>query len=370
MKNRILPLLLSAVFIIVCASSLFIGDTGAHTYNSDTWTGKISPAEPVVSAVSSNLLSQSGMKVLLRDRTADDGVFTVPIKLYSTDGVISGTMSATASDEWVTLSLSDTTLSLSNAAERTVNLRVTPKASYEDQGVLHEPPDVLTFRVEWRGNGGTIYGDFTIDNRENRTVNSGATITVAPEYYLKNVPMYLTLNSAATLKFGDPQGDFPAGTKYTFGGHDHYLFDADVIDVAASGEVAIDFSSANVNGTVLISVGSATRSVDRLTPIASDYKDDVLVIGAASSVDLGLPYEWSGISPSVTVSRLTRQNGTASWVSAGAATVSDSGGSAYLVTSGAAAGGYRIDISWSVNGHVLYEERIPFFVTCPLYGQS
>ena len=211
MKNRILPLLLAAVFIIVCASSLLVGDTTARTYNTDTWTGKISPAKTAVSAVSSDLMTTDGMNVLLRSRTADGGAFTVPIKLYSTDGVMNGTISAAASDEWVTLSLSDTALSLTNTQQRTVNLTVTPKASYEDQGVLREPPEILTFSVEWRGNGGTIFADFTIDNRESRTVNSGATITAAPEYYLKSAPLYLTLNSAATLKFGDPQGDFPAG---------------------------------------------------------------------------------------------------------------------------------------------------------------
>ena len=373
MKNRIIPLLLTAALVAVCASSLLIGDAGAHTYNTDTWTGELMPAErSAPSAVSSDLMSADGVNVFLRNRTDP---FTIPIKLVSSDGVISGVMGATASGEtadggWVSLSLSDTNLSLTNTRERTVTLTVTPRGPYDEGGVRYYPPDVLTFRTEWRGNGGTIFADFTIDNRVNRTSNDGATVTSPSEYYLKSEPMYFTLNSDATLRYGVPQGDFPAGTRYTFGSHDYCLFDADVINTTGAGTLALDLSATSASGTVSVSVGVTTYSVSEISPISSGYKDRVLLTGASDNVDLGLPYSYAGVSPSVTVSRFTRQNGTGAWTAVSSAYVTDRSGDAYITTEAAPSGTYRIDISWTVNGHVIYSERIPFFVVRPLYGQN
>ena len=374
MKNRIIPLLLAAVLVAVCASSLFITDASARTYNTDVWSGRIFPAQTASGVVSSDLMSADGVNVLLRSRT---DAFTVPIKLSSSDGVISGVMGASAtgvtgSGEWVTLSLSDTNLSLTNTPERTVTLTVTPKASYEQDGVTYDPPEVLTFRVEWRGSSGTIFADFSIDNRESRTSNDGATITSPSEYYLKSEPMYFTLNSNATLRYGSPQSDFPAGTRYSFGGAEYYLFDADVINTVGAGELAIDLSSTAATGTVNVSVGSTTYSVLQLTPVSSDYTGAVLLTGSSASVDLGLPYDFAEASPSVSIYRFTRQNGTGAWtaVSSAYVNVTDRSGSAYITTEAAPPGTYRIDISWTVNGHVIYSERIPFFVVRPLYGQN
>ena len=64
MKNRIIPLLLAAVLVAVCASSLFITDASARTYNTDVWSGRIFPAQTASGVVSSDLMSADGVNVL------------------------------------------------------------------------------------------------------------------------------------------------------------------------------------------------------------------------------------------------------------------------------------------------------------------
>lgn len=351
MKKRITPFVLAAAIILICTTVFAVGFAGARTANTDTWTGKILPKQTVDSSnVSSDLLTKNGQSVLLRNRTEE---FSVPIKLTSFDGKIKGTLSANSGSAPVSLSLSETSLSLADTATKTVTLTVSPKDGFADA-------EGVTFGVEWRGEHETLRASFFIDNRTERAEYDSATIT-APEVFLKGEPFYITANVRATLRFSTGegvQGAFPSGTKYKGeDGGECYLYDADYI-TAEPGETAIDLSRAEYSGTVRITCGSVTKALTSVEPIKSSYTDRILTMERDASVDLGLPYTWEGIAPEFTIERLSH----GAWESAADVTLRDISGRARLTTDGAAAGTYRLIISWSASGHVLYGEEIPFFV--------
>ena len=339
--------------------------------NSDAWTGQIMPPSPDDAGnVTSDLLRKGGEMQILLPNQSD---FSLPIVLHSENGRIEGVLSSYG--DWVDVTPGDEILNYTEVGSATVTLRVMLRGPREIDGVLEDPPEIVTFDVTWSGedkNGDTetLTSTFMINTADEEELEQSGRIITPPLWYSPQSDIVIYLDGAATIKLND--GVFPAMTRYETDGVTTVLYGANYITVEKAGVVFIDLSDTGVSDeTIKLSTMTSECIMTRVDMISSGMEGEKPFIVGDDGASLMMPYVWANLTPVFQAWKLVRENGTSSWVSTDLITCApDAGGDAFISAEDAPAGTYKLTIRWDFNGHTLFSETLVFFVRHNSGGQG
>ena len=413
---RSFALLISALLLI---STLFCipSPSLARTRNADTWTGAIIPAEQPA-ALESDLLLPGGQTVLLNKR--ENGV-SIPVTVTANED-IEATLTVTVSDpDWFTVLPGEEPLSLTKGETRTVELTVTmisvkndpfgadqtqPETAEETgtaegpedpgqagtEGVSDEKPDVsqeedaktppskLSFDVTLTYGGGSLEAKFEMENEQDKAAefleNSeqfNGVLVDPPGWYSASHPLFLTVDDRARIHFSQGEEEkhgFPAMTGYEFGGQKYLLYDSSSIYLSEGGELILDLSETGISGSFTLSTDASVCEFSELGSIR-DASSGTAIVAIDGGAGAGVTYEWGGISPTFSASVLSAgQDGGFVWTPTDRVSCAASAdGEAYIDAATAPAGTYKAELSWVLNGKVLYSTEVVFFVQHRSGGQ-
>ena len=387
MKRCIALSVFAVLIILICCLTCFLAPAYARTLNTQVWTGQIDPPIESGQPVISDLLAEEGQTVLLKRK---DGIFRVSFTLTSeTEDVISGAVSVTNNDpEWLSVVSGAQDIELTGGGTVTVTIEMeslipveAEPEGPEEPGESEEPgapeeeseiPDNVTFSVTFESEDITLEAVFSMETEEYDIMPAdeytgllNGTITEITKWYGKDIPIYITLDGAARIKYyegEDTPGEFPPMTRYSVDEDRTVLYDGGYIIVGSSGTVRLDFSDTDVGEDI----GFNTDSSDFQTEEEAlpQWKTRLPIVLDDTAKAVLNTYTMENTTPDITVERLVRdENSVLTWEETYLVICTEnSDGEAVLNAYEAPAGTYRIIFEWSYRGRTLYKTERNFFI--------
>ncbi len=363
MKKRTAVAFTAAVLTLFICFFAMIAPSFSRPANTQKWTGTVQ-TERIESGVRCDLLSPEGREVFIKKSSMPD---TVTINFESYGGASEAGEISISTDEatsgWLAVTASESTLNI--PANGTVSVALSLERNTEGDGT---EPDELKFSVSFHGENVDLQASFTAGTQ---FADRGGSIVACSDYYGQNVPIVFTVDKAASVLYGGSA--FPAMTEYTVrydnGNTDNVLlYTGGYVITDGAATVSVDMSKVDPDdvGTVItLSADNTVMNPQNCGDPPALTARETLIIDSETE-DFLTVFEMNGETPKTTVQRLTKaENG---WTDDGKITLeqaSDGSNKAVLRRNGAEPGTYRVNVSWTFEGVLIYERDVIIYVRYP-----
>lgn len=346
------------------------GTSLTHNINNDSWSVQLNEAEEKALSVSSDLLTENGRTVILKSATENMEIpVTVSAENVSEGEKISCTAEVIIEDamaEWITATVDSESFEITEDGEKSIKLTLNVNKSIEKDGIITERASDVKAKLKLNFGEKELSADFLIPLTDKIDDDTAGELSLCPSQY--------NTSNKITIKAGEDDcsitlgtASFPAKTEYIINNESYLLYEDGSIYLNANEQAEIDLSETSLNTAInIVTNGENTYQIEYVeNPVINESEQPIIT--GSSGKTISVPYVWGKINPTIKCYQLTSEKkdnaSVLNWTEVTTINVTaDASGGIKIVPANAAAGSYKLSISWVENDITLHSMEIPFFI--------